>query len=452
CPLNLPNEPSWLTMRGQLIHQEDRLTFPPFEIMRASLRKEHNIWGAYRKDRANWAQEMIDTIPKQAAICYFPGCTASYVEQDIAQSTACLLRKAGVEFTYLGTDEACCGIPMLAAGLWDTFEEIMRHNITAMKQHGVQTIVTSCPACWLSWKEYYPEWAARLGIDYPFQVRHYTEVLAERIQSGDLVFDQPVEMRVTWHDSCHMGRAGGIYEPPRRVLQAIPGIEFVEMASNREHGHCCGSVLSLVADPAAAERIGDLRLREADAVQAEAVAAICPCCEVQLRVTAEKTGRDLPIVDLGHLACQAAGIPHANSTGYTLHMWATFEALINLLKPEQMASLMVELLPQMVDAMPLSMGAMMRAIGRWGPLGGATLQGMKPLFPILFPLLMPHMMPQVMPAMLTAVEQRVPMPPDMKAQMPDLMPAAMDRLMPKMLPAIVPLISDPLIAYLQAGK
>ena len=98
-----------------------------------------------------------------AEVAYFPGRTASYIEHDIAQSTACLLQKAGVEFTYLGKDEACCGIPMLMSGLWDTWEEIMRHNITAMKARGVKTVVTSCPACWLVWHTYYPQWSEKLG-------------------------------------------------------------------------------------------------------------------------------------------------------------------------------------------------------------------------------------------------------------------------------------------------
>jgi Fe-S oxidoreductase len=435
-------------MRGKLITEQDRLTFPPFEIMRASLLKEHNIWGSYRQDRADWAAAGLDMLPKEAETCYFPGCTASYVEQDIAQSTACLLHKAGVEFTYLGEDEACCGIPMLMAGLWDTWEEIMRHNVQAMQKRGVRTVVTSCPACWLVWKEYYPRWAEKLSIDYPFEAKHYSEVLAERVRSGDLVFDQSVDMRVTWHDSCHMGRAGGIYEQPRELLRSIPGLELVEMEHNRDEGHCCGSVMSLVADPPAAKRIGDSRLHEAEEVAAQAVVTSCPCCEVQLRVTAEKTGRDLPIIDLGAMACDAAGIDHPDSTAYALEMWATFEAMINLLRPAPMADLMIELFPQMVDAMPLGMGRMMRAVGRM-PGGGAMLNAMKPLFPVLFPALMPSMMSKVMPDMLEAVEARVPMPEHMKEQMPDLMPMAMENIMPKMLPMIVPLISDPLVAYLR---
>jgi hypothetical protein len=165
-------------------------------------------------------------------------------------------------------------------------------------------------------------------------------------------------------------------------------------------------------------------------------------------VTAEKTGRQLPIIDLGAIACDAAGVQHPDSTEYALEMWATFEAMINLLNPQPMADLMIELLPQMVDAMPYGMGRMMRTIGHM-PGGGAVLRGMRPLFATLFPVLMPAMMPDVMPAMLEAVEKRVPMPEHMKEQMPDLMPMAMENLMPKMLPMIVPLISDPLIEYLQ---
>jgi Fe-S oxidoreductase/FAD/FMN-containing dehydrogenase len=451
CPLDLPIEPAWLELRGKLIHDDNRLTFPPFEIMRASLRKERNIWASYSKDRANWVPpELEDKIKWRAEVAYFPGCTASFVEHDIAQGTARLLDAAGVEFTYMGDGEACCGIPMLVAGLWDTFEEIMRHNIQGMKERGVKTVVTSCPACWLVWKQYYPQWAEKLGLDYSFETKHYSEILAERIESGDLKFTQEIKKKVTWHDSCHMGRAGGIYEPPRQVLQAIPGLEFAEMEHNREHAHCCGSVLSLVADPPVAKAIGDIRLREAEATGAEAVVASCPCCEVQLRVTADKTNCDLPIIDLGHLACDALGIEHTDPTPYALEMWGTFEAMINLMKPEPMADLMAELLPQMIEAMPAPMGAMMKMVkASPGPIREAMIAMMKPIMPLMFPILMPGMMPKVLPDMLAAVEKRVPMPQHMKEQMPDLMPAAMDNLLPKMLPLIIPYFMPKMEAYLK---
>ena len=451
CPLELPIESSWLKLRGRLVHEEGHMTFPPFEVMRASLRKEHNIWGALREKRASWVPEdKIGVLPERAEIAYFPGCTASYVEQDIAQSTACLLHKAGIEFTYLGEDEACCGIPMLVAGLWDTWEEIMRHNIEAMKARGVKTVVTSCPACWLSWHTYYPQWCEKLGIDYPFEAKHYSQLLVEKIASGELVLDHEIPATVTWHDSCHMGRAGGIYEEPRQLIQAIPGVKFVEMEHNREMGHCCGSVLSLVADPPAAERIGDLRLKEAMDAGADTLVSACPCCQVQFRVTANKRNRDITIKDLGHLVCEAAGIEHPEPTEYMLREWATFEAMINLLKPQAMADFMESMFPEMIEAMPGAFRSMMHCVqGAPAPVKNAMLAVMKPMMPALFPVLLPGMMPKVMPTMLEKVGAAVPMSEDMQKLMPDLLPAAMNNLMSKMLPELMPYLVPKLINYLR---
>jgi heterodisulfide reductase subunit B len=414
--------------------------------MGAALRKEGNIWASYRKDRDAWiTPEIAAGIKDKAEIAYFAGCTASYVENDVAQGTAILLQKAGVEFTTLDKEENCCGIPMLVAGLWDTWESNMRHNIEAMKAKGVKTIVTSCPSCWLVWKVYYREWAQKLGIDYPFDAVHYSEILADRLQDGTLVFDKPVNMKLTWHDSCHMGRGGGIYEPPRQLLQAVPGVEFVDMEHNREHTHCCGSVLTLVADPAVAKVIGDLRLAEAEAVGARAIVAACPCCQVQLRVTAEKTGRDIKVIDLGHLLCDGLGIEHKDPTAYALEMWGVFEKMILLMKPQAMADLMVELFPQMFAAMPAPMVPMMKAARKIPGM----LSLMKPMMPAMMPMLMPMIMPKVMPDMLAAVGKRVPMPRHMQEQMPDLMPGVMDNLLPKMLPLVMPYLVPPMMEYIQ---
>ena len=454
CPLELPIEPAWLDMRGDLIHEQGRLTFPPFYIMEASLRKERNIWASYSKDRSDWVPEELEgKIRWRADVGYFPGCTASYVEPDVAQGTAQLLNAAGVEFTYMGDGEACCGLPMLVSGQWDTWEEILRHNVNGMKARGVKTVVTSCPACWLSWTHYYPQWAKKLGIDYDIESKHYTEILADQIESGEMKFTHDVPMKVTWHDSCHMGRAGGsegIYDSPRKVMEAIPGIEFVEMEHNRENAHCCGGVLSLLENPETAKIIGNVRLQEAVDTGAEALISSCPCCEVQFRVTAEKTNNDLPIIDLAHLASDALGIEHADPTEYAMELWSTFEAMIYLLKPEQMAALMADLMPEMIEAMPEPFRWMMVWMKGTSPgKRNAMLAAMRPIMPALFPRLMPGMMPKVMPDMLTAVEQVVPMPAHMKEQMPELMPEAMDNLLPKMLPEVIPYFMPKMEAYLR---
>lgn len=459
CSAGLPVEQSWMKLRGELIHDDnvkmkdqDKMTFPPFYVMAASARKENNIWGAYRKDRDAWVTDDIKVkLKDKADIAYFAGCTASYVENDIGTATTKLLDAAGYEFTYLGQDEACCGIPMLVAGRWDEWEEILRHNISEMKKREAKTVVTSCPACWLVWSKVYPEWCEKLGIDYNFEARHYSELLSESIQRGELEFTHEIPMRVTWHDSCHIGRAGGVYEPPRDVIKAIPGVDFVEVEHNRQEGLCCGSVLSLIGEPTVAHQLGNRRLQEAVGVDAEAMLSLCPCCQFQLRVSADRMGTDMAVHDLAWFAAKGLGIQDIpEATPEALAQWAVFEKMVFLMTPEGFADLMADMFPELMDAMPMKMGKMMGAFGKLG--GGFMLDAMKPMFPILFPILLPGMMPKVMDRMLGLMQERIPNMPDyMAEQMPELMPMVMDNLMPKMLPELVPAITPLMIDYLK-GK
>jgi Fe-S oxidoreductase/FAD/FMN-containing dehydrogenase len=451
CSTNLPIEPSWMKLRGMLINEEKRMTFPPFEMMAAALKSEGNIWAGYRKDRMDWYPADLKAAHPpggKARNVYFAGCTASYVENDIGQASVRLLDKADVDFVHLGKEENCCGTPMLVAGCWDLFADIMKRNIELVKLAGADTVITSCPACDLMWRQYYPEWAKKLGIDYPIRTRHYSEILAEQIKAGKFRFpkgEKPVT--VTWHDSCHIGRASGIYEQPRDVIQAIPNVTLVEMDHNREQAHCCASVLTLLKEPSVAADIGKMRLDEALAAGAEKILSLCPCCQVQLRVTADKKGVPIEVQDLAHFAAATFGYTFPDPNPEVRKQWAVFEAFIKLLTPQGFATLMGTMWPELIDAMPHGMGRMMRGLGK---VPGA-LSLMKPMFPVLFPRLLPLMLPKVMATMLRRVEEQIEMPEYMREQMPDLMPKIMDRLMPHMIGDVVPLITQPMIDYLQ-GK
>ncbi len=447
CELDMPIEHSWMTMRGKLVEEEKKMTFPPFEIMAASLLKERNIWANYRKDRDKWIPDDIRAKMKdEAEYAYFAGCTASFVENDVAIGAVRMLDDAGIEFTGLFDKEACCGIPMLVAGRWDVFEKIMRMNVSNMKKKGVKTVITSCPACWLMWHTVYPQWAKKLGIEYGFETKHYSEVLVERLDILKPKFKQPLNKVVAWHDSCHLGRAGGkVYEPPRDLLKSIPGIQFRELEHNRERAHCCGSVVSLIAEPPVAYRLGDMRLQEAVDVNADIIAALCPCCIFQFRVAAQKNNLDIQAQDLGALVGRSLGYEIPDTTNYTLQSWVPFEKMIDLMQPQNMTDLMVELLPQMMAAMPAPLQAMMKMV-KYVPGMDAM---MTPMMPIMMPRLMPSVMPKVMPDMLKAVEKRVPMPDYMREQLPDLLPKAMENLMPNMLPEIIPLLTPRMIEYIK---
>jgi Fe-S oxidoreductase len=436
-----------MTMRGRLIQDESRMTFPPFEKLKASLESENDIWAGKRERRADWIPEDIKPkIKEKADVLYFAGCTASYVTTDVSEATVRLLDKSGVEFTYMGTDEACCGIPMKMAGKWDAFEDIYEHNVAEARKRGAKTIVTSCPACALVWKEMYADIARQRGEAYEFEVKHYSEIAAERVASGDLVFDHPVDKRLTFHDSCHAGRAQGIYDPPRDLLRAIPGVELLEMEHNRENGYCCGSVVTLIGEAPVAPILGKQRLDEAVDIGADAVVALCPCCQVQLRDSTVKNGIDMPVDDLARIVMEGLGIHIESQSDYSLEMWGYFDKFIFLMEPKNMAALMAKIFPQMMDAMPFGMKPMMKSM-RYVP-GGLNLMGS--MMPLLFPMLAPGVLGKVMPDMLAAVSEWMGhMPDDMVALMPDLLPKTMSALLPNYVPLLVPHLTPLMIDYIR---
>jgi Fe-S oxidoreductase/FAD/FMN-containing dehydrogenase len=453
CSVSLPIEPSWMKLRGHLITKRKRMTFPPFEMMAAALQGEGDIWTGYRKDRSLWFPKDLEERhgpSHRSKVVYFAGCTASYVEQDIGIASVRLLDRGGVDFSYLGQKETCCGTPMLVAGKWDVFEEIVRKNIEAVKEAGADTVVTSCPACDMMWRQVYPEWSKKLKMEYGIKTKHYSEVIAEKIRAGEFAFpgEFPEPLRVTWHDSCHIGRASGVFEPPRQLIRALPNIKLVEMSHHREEAHCCGSILTLIKDPGVAAEIGEARLKEALEVGAEKILSLCPCCQVQLRVTAQKKQIPIEVVDLAHFTASTLGYEFPDPDPEVQKQWAVFEAMISLMTPKGFADLMGSMWPELISTMPFGMGSMMRLMGR---IPG-TLELMKPMFPILFPRLLPVMIPKVMSAMLQRIEEHIAMPPSMREQMPEMMPKVMENLMPHMIQDIVPLVTQPMINFLRGRR
>lgn len=450
CSAALPIEPSWMKLRGLLIHEEKRMTIPPFEMMTEALRAQGDIWAGYRKDRSLWFPEDMKEkhgVGTKAKNVYFAGCTASFVEKDIGIASVRLLDEAGVDFTYLGAKENCCATPMLVAGKWDVFEETMKKNISAVKASGADTVITSCPACDMMWRHVYPDWANKLGIEYGITSKHYSEILSEKIKSGGFKFKSGAEkpVTVTLHDSCHMGRVSGVYEPPRDLIKAIPNVTYVEMSHNREKAHCCGSVLTLLKDPPVAADIGGMRLNEAVEAGAEKILALCPCCQFQLRVSADAKNVPVEVVDLAHFAASALGYEFPDPNPEVRAQWAVFEKMIVLMTPQGFADIMGTMWPELIESMPYGMGRMMRVMGKVP----YSLELMKPMFPVLFPILLPKMMPKVMDTMLVRVGERIPMPDYMAEQMPELMPKVMDNLMPHMIGDVVPLVTQPMIDYLR---
>lgn len=451
CQLDLPNESSWLKLRELLVDQRGFHTFPPFEMMVNTMRQQGNIWASYARDRDGWITKGIKPLIKEnSEYAFFPGCTSSFVEQDVAQAAALVLAAAGVDYSYMGKEEQCCGIPMLVSGRWEVFDETAAKNIANMKKTGATKVITTCPACWLVWEVYYRHWAEEHGVDYPFHAMHYADVLAERIEAGEFTIPIDLGRKLTYHDPCHMGRAGVRFEGPRTLINAIPGSNFREMRFNKYDAHCCGAVLTLIADPDVAEEVGAKRVQEAVDCGADTLVTACPCCRVQLKRSRDLRNLPVEIRDLATLTAEALGYEIPSSDPVVDEKWAVFEAMIRLMTPWGMADLMAEMIPDMIEAMPEIYRSMMQMVIKSpGVFKEPMITMMKGVMPSLFPGLMPEIMPKVMPKMLEKVAEAIPMPDYMKEQMPDLMPKTMEVLMPKMLNEIIPYFMPHMEEYLR---
>ena len=184
---------------------------------------------------------------------------------------------------------------------------------------------------------------------------------------------------------------------------------------------------------------------------ADALVALCPCCEFQLRVSAENAGSALPVVDLARLAAEGLGVadlPDPNPE--VRRQWAMFEKFIAMMSVDGMVGVMGALTPPLLEAMPLGMGRLMRAIGRApAAVREPLFAAMAPLLPRLFPILLPGMMPKVLPHMIAHVERTIDMPDELRRQLHDLFPAVVARVMPTMLPEIAPKYAPALFDHLR---
>lgn len=296
---------------GQLLHQvRDHLgasgSLPENLLkMKASLQKEQNVFGYPAYERSGWVEYMpeapADLFQRSVAeVVYFVGCVTSFAPrtQRIAEAFVQLLELAKVDFTLLGEGESCCGFPLRSAGLLEEAQFLIQSNVAALKASGAHTVVFTCPACRLMWLE---EYAPRLpGV----RLLHASELLEALIAEGRLPL-RAVEGSYTYHDPCDLGRTGGVYEAPRRVLRAIPGLRLIEAASCRENGLCCGGGgdVEMVA-PQNVKAVARQTSAHLKAGGAEALATACPQC---LRVL-EAAGEGWPALDIVEITARSVGI------------------------------------------------------------------------------------------------------------------------------------------------
>jgi len=301
CPVGIDLTQLWHSVRRDLVDSD---AYPgKIDMIRENLDESHNVFGEDNEERAEWVEDMPDApdhghIRDRAELVYFAGCVSSFfpLAQQIPIALVKILDAARVDFTLLGEDEWCCGFPLLGAGLGDQLDGLIANNVGAVKAKGAKQVIFACPSCYRMWQEYYPR---------EFEITHVTEFLWGLIKSGRLLL-QGLDLTVTYHDPCDLGRGSGEYDAPRDIIRSIPGIRFVELTNNRENCKCCGGGGNLeMIDSGLSADIAKAKIDEVLHTGAEAVVTACQQC-VRTMVTYTRRNKiSLEVMDVVQLIQKA---------------------------------------------------------------------------------------------------------------------------------------------------
>jgi Fe-S oxidoreductase len=288
CPVMNEHVDKIIDLRRYLVLTEGKLDADAQRAM-TNIERQGNPWGLNRKERESWREVREDVeIPtvkemnkkgEEFEYLFWVGSMGSYDNrsQKIALSFAKLLNEAGVKFAILGNKEKNSGDTPRRLGNEFLFQELAAKNIEEFEKAEVKKIVTIDPHAYNIFKNEYPDF----GLEA--EVYHHTEVLYELVRDGKLVPKHAVNEKITFHDSCYLGRYNDVYDPPREILKSIPGVQLVEMERNRETGMCCGAGGGLMwMEEETGHRINVSRTEQALAVNPSVISSGCPYCLTML--------------------------------------------------------------------------------------------------------------------------------------------------------------------------
>lgn len=310
CPKDVRPADLIIELRGQLV-EGGRIP----ETIGAALMgtfRQGNPTGIAREDRASWVN---GTKPKAAQegceLLYYVGCTPAYDlrVQPVTRALTKAFTKAGLDFGTLGTEESCCGNEIRRMGEAGLFEMLVEENGELFRSVGASRLVTTSPHCFNTIKNEY-------GLD-GIEVLHYTQLVAELIAQGRLelgsvgVWGEGVTKKVTYHDPCFLGKQNHVFDEPRAIIQAIPGVELVEMDRSRERSLCCegGGGRMWAEGTNLEERLAFQRVHEAADTGAEILAVACPFCLLTLEDAVKILGLEdkIQVMDIMELVAVATG-------------------------------------------------------------------------------------------------------------------------------------------------
>ncbi|CDX02580.1 CoB--CoM heterodisulfide reductase iron-sulfur subunit D [Desulfitobacterium hafniense] len=308
CPIFVEHVDKTVEMRRNLVLMES--CFPPeAQLAFRNMENNGNPWGIGWSSRTDYLQGLgVPTLAEnpEAEILYYPGCSGAFDgrNQKVSAAIVKLLRQAQVNFAILGNEEKCCGDSARRLGNEYLFHSLATENIKVLNGYGVKKILTQCPHCFNCLKHEYPQF----GGD--FEVLHHTEYLNDLLSSGRLQLNHGIGgadgRRITYHDSCYLGRYNTIYQAPRQLLQGV-GLNHLEMAHTKEKSFCCGAGGGRMwLEEHQGERINVMRADEAIALGVDRVGTACPFCLTMISDggAAREAGEQVKVLDIAEILAE----------------------------------------------------------------------------------------------------------------------------------------------------
>jgi Fe-S oxidoreductase len=302
CPVGIEHIDHIVDLRRNLVMVESRFPTEAAPMLR-DVDRASNPWGKPQADRTHWADglgiHVLQPGEEPPDILFWVGCAPAYDERarQGAISTAKLMKSAGVDFAILGPRESCTGDPARRMGDEYTFQRLAKQNVGTLNSSRVKRIVTTCPHCFNTLSNEYPDFGGR------YEVVHHTVFLAELMREGRI---KPLagDQAITYHDSCYLARHNDVMAEPRELVAAAG--RPVEMARSGKRTFCCGAGgARMWMEESRGRPINQERVREAAATGAQTLAVACPFCTVMLDDGVRETGAKLRVVDLATLLSEA---------------------------------------------------------------------------------------------------------------------------------------------------
>ncbi|HZW82252.1 MAG TPA: heterodisulfide reductase-related iron-sulfur binding cluster [Candidatus Deferrimicrobium sp.] len=301
CPVNIEHISRIVDIRRGLMQKSSDHP-PEIQEFFDNIAGKGNPWGLGENSKVDLTHIPTLREKQQTDVLYWVGCFGTYENRNtqVTLKMCSILQKSGVDFAVLGTEENCCGDSVRRLGNELGFQRLAKENIQVLKQYKFNKIVTHCPHCYNTLKNEYPEFGGK------FTVLHHTEFILELIQAGRIEFKKLKQSKVTFHDPCYLGRYNNVYDAPRQVLSAIPGLELIEMKYNKSHSFCCGAGGGRIwMRDEQEQRMNEMRVKQACNLQPDILASACSLCLTNLTEAVSKLDAKIVNADIAELVYDA---------------------------------------------------------------------------------------------------------------------------------------------------